>query len=61
MSGYKLRRAHEVSVGDFMSVMGAWWEVARIKRTLTDKLEFTLEQDRAIILNPDDMVMLLDL
>jgi hypothetical protein len=43
--------------------MGAWYEVARITATYHNppKLAFTFENDRTIIYNPDDLVLILDL
>lgn len=59
----RIVRASEASEGDFMSVMGAWWEIRRINPTQHDpaKLQFLLEGGRSIILNVDDMVLLLEL
>jgi hypothetical protein len=59
----RLLRAYEVDEGEFLSVMGAWYEVRRIVPTLHTpaKLAFTFENNRTIIYNPDDLVLILDL
>jgi hypothetical protein len=59
----KLQKASEVSVGDFVSMYGAWYEVASIKATFHNppKLAFTFENGKTVIFNPEDVLLLLDL
>jgi hypothetical protein len=59
----KLQKASETSVGDFVSMYGAWYEVSSIKATFHNppKLAFTFENGKTVIFNADDTLLLLDM